>query len=107
MVEKFHERFDIAVGLDEAKRRFVNRVSNDIFRGFLHKNIPPREIDDVKRGIVGRLGEDYVSQSALQKYINYDFHKTLKSLEGFYCTIFYTPTKQQMLTNLIESILKE
>lgn len=31
MLNKFHERFAIDVGVDEAKRRFVNRVLNFLF----------------------------------------------------------------------------
>ena len=37
MAEKFHERFDIEVGLDEAKRRFVNRAHNRIFNDFVYR----------------------------------------------------------------------
>ena len=35
MVEKFHNRFDLEVGLDDARRRFVNRAQNLLF-GDLH-----------------------------------------------------------------------
>ena len=28
MTKKFHERFELDLGVDEAKRRFVNRVLN-------------------------------------------------------------------------------
>jgi hypothetical protein len=37
MAAKFHERFDIEISLEEAKRRFVNRVHTLVFSGFWGK----------------------------------------------------------------------
>jgi hypothetical protein len=31
MAAKFHERFDIEVGIEEAKQRFVNRIRTAVF----------------------------------------------------------------------------
>jgi len=39
MTEKFHERFNIHVPVEEAKKRFVNRVHNEVLGRFLF-NLP-------------------------------------------------------------------
>lgn len=35
MGSDFNQRFDIKTGLEEARRRFMNRIENEIFRRFL------------------------------------------------------------------------
>jgi hypothetical protein len=107
MAEKFHERFDIEVSLDEGKRRFVNRVDNDIFRSFLDENLSAKECITVKRNIASRLGESYRSQSPIAAYTGRDFNPTLYALETIYNSTFLLPVKKKILVTMIESILKE
>lgn len=39
MAKDFHMRFNIEIGLDEARRRFVNRAQNLVFTDLLGKLI--------------------------------------------------------------------
>jgi hypothetical protein len=87
MVEKFHERFDIEVSLDEAKRRFVNRVDNLIFSELLSEALSSNTRVSFKRKIVAALGETYESRS-ISNYVSGDFYKTLHALEAFYDAFF-------------------
>ena len=52
MADKFHERFDIEVGIDEAKRRFVNRANNLIFSALMTEALPHSIRGSFKRQIV-------------------------------------------------------
>ena len=35
----FHERFQITLGAEEVKRKFINRVNNQIFDNFLKQKL--------------------------------------------------------------------
>jgi len=115
MGEKFHERFDIPVSLDEAKRRFVNRAETLIFSGFIHQRVSMRIREDIKREIVAGLGEIYVSQTPLQSYISNDFNQTLKALEEFYYAVSVSTPMiyaaeahlSMQLDNLIKRLLRD
>jgi hypothetical protein len=83
MCSKFHERFDIVVSLGEAKRRFVNRVNNDIFRPFIDENLSQKESVLVKRNIASRLGEPYGSQKPVTAYTGMVFLRRYTPLKFF------------------------
>jgi len=60
-MEKFHIRFGIEVGEEEARRRFVNRSTNEIFYKLFY-NLYDR--DEIKRRVLTHLGEsDWEIQS--------------------------------------------
>jgi hypothetical protein len=121
MPEKFHERFDIEVNLDEAKRRFVNRTETLIFTRFLSQkfsmeiteDIQRRE--DIKREVVAGLGEVYHSQESLRPYVLDDFYKALQALEALYQAVvtfwnIYPDISHErisQLKELIERLLRE
>jgi hypothetical protein len=79
----FHERFDIEVGLEEARRRFVNRVSNTIYSGILHSDL---SLDERRLGykyVANELGERYINQG-FSDFIAADFVRCLQVTEAVY-----------------------
>src|SRR2546423_7309421 len=78
----FHERFEIQIGVNDAKQRFIRRVSNYIFENFFDS-----EIDDtIKTRVVlwqvaNALGEEYESYNDFKDYVKGDFHRCLHVLE--------------------------
>ena len=85
-MEKFHIRFGIEVGEEEARRRFVNRSINDIFGNFFNKLYNNFEI---QRRILTRLGEiNLPNRSTLYKYLMDDFFKHLQAIEALYDSLY-------------------
>ena len=90
MSDKFHERFDISYGIDEARRRFVNRVSNDIFNGLLIRDFHD-DMYDIFNAIASAHGEKHSAvrrfnyyEHEFHHYVQDDFQKVLLSLEAIY-----------------------
>src|SRR5438067_2252292 len=84
MTDKFHERFDIEVGLDEAKRRFVERVHNLIFEGFMRSLMPDWEYLDAVKYIAARLGDQFSGVYLLAIHNSGDFLKHLHAIEALH-----------------------
>lgn len=85
---KFINRFNIEVGQDEARKRFVNRAYNRIFHKFfydLHQNERYR----IHLEIVSALGDKYLYHTNLEHHIGYDFHRNLLALETLYQSLDY------------------
>jgi hypothetical protein len=81
---KFHERFKIKVDVDEARRRFVNRVHNIIFENFLFEHFEYQQVE-IERAILTHLGDRALgSTRPLPDKIGADFHRNLEAVEGFY-----------------------
>jgi hypothetical protein len=101
---KFNQRFDIEIGLDEAKRRFVNRAYNKVFYNFFY-SISDNERYRIHREIVSALGDKYLYHKNLAEQIGDDFYRNLQALETFYQTSdgYYRSTVDQ----LIKLILSE
>jgi hypothetical protein len=55
---KFHERFEIKIGLDEAKAHFVNRVHNMVWSGYL-LNLHTDRRFFFDQAIASALGREY------------------------------------------------
>jgi len=100
---KFNQRFDIEIGLDEAKSRFVNRAYNRVFNDFLY-HIPERENYRIHQEVVSALGDKFSGYQSLAEQIGEDFYRNLQALETIYQTLEgYRSTVDQ----LIKSILSE
>jgi len=80
MNSKFHERFNIDVDMEEAKRRFVNRAYNLIFNSFLPQGLADPSI--ARRKVITALGEIYRRGDVLENHIGNDFYKCLQALEA-------------------------
>jgi hypothetical protein len=79
---KFIERFNIEIGLEEAKKHFVNRAHNQIFN-YYYYTLTENNRFRVQREIVSALG-DRCSGYDLSTQIGDDFLRNLHALETFY-----------------------
>jgi hypothetical protein len=79
----FHERFDIEVGADEAKQRFMNRVSNLIF-SVAADAMDFRDYIYALKVAASDLGDRYLPQYSLDFYVRDDFRRCLSVLESLY-----------------------
>ena len=102
MPNNFSHRVDRTTKLDEAKRRFVARVSDEIFNDFFSASLPT-----FKRVFATVLGKRYTpAMSTLEEYVDPGFGGTLQGLEAFYTAYSMRfPTDVQGLEALNSQIL--
>ncbi len=82
---KFHERFEILVDIEEARKRFVNRTYNEIFCRFFHSDIfSNNDRYYLSLTIATALGEYYYYNKPIEDYINRDFFRCLHALEAVF-----------------------
>ena len=101
----FHERFNITIGVDSAKSKFLNRVKNYIWEGFFEHDVD----EDITRGnvlwqIANNVGEEYDWDGNFDDYIAGDFHRCLHALESAFEGL-NTKAHKAHLTELIETVL--
>jgi hypothetical protein len=83
----FHERFNIEIGSEEARRRFVNRAHNMIFEDFLQQfSIGDYNRIQLQKIVMNHLGlrcsED--GYDTLTDQVGRNFHANLLAIEGLY-----------------------
>ncbi len=100
----FHERFDIEVGADEARVRFVNRVSNLVFTLFMNRNFTIGDQQELRMIAASSLGQRYSSKSRFENYVQNDFRRCLQVLETLYEELEDTSYGTE-LANIIDSIV--
>ena len=83
---KFIDRFSININLEEARRRFVNRVYNIVFYEF-YLDLQERERYKIHREIVTALGDKYDFYKKLTTQISDDFYRNLLALETLYKSV--------------------
>lgn len=85
MAAKFHERFDIQIDAEEARRRFVNRIHNEIFCGFLEGLLLDLDAQSwIVAYIFTILGEGLPSNygvNSLLSLVGSNYLRNLKALE--------------------------
>lgn len=109
MAAKFHERFGIELGVEEGKRRFVNRVLNMLFSdmvGVALKFDRTNGWSNLVQYLCSRLGERYAGSSCLQNVLGTDFDKCLRVLEFLYEYPAWMTMKNSM-ESLIRGLLRE
>ena len=79
----FHERFEIHVEMEEARRRFINKAENLIFRS-LFWELSGDAKEKAELEIATALGEKNLLCSDLRHYISDDYYKCLQSIEAFH-----------------------
>src|SRR5205085_4653646 len=99
---KFHERFNIEFGIEEVKRRFVNRAENRIFEEVYYRESPSQR-SRIRREIAYELGIEYRSTLDFKIYIGTDFYRWLQAIEAFYRVSSYRAS----IGTIIESLLKD
>lgn len=103
----FHERFDIRLGIDEARKQFLNRVNNRIFLNFF-----VAEIDKDTRNrtvlwqVANALGEEYEWYKSFDHYVKNDFYRCLRVIEASYNALRNKQQKEK-LSFLINLVLEE
>ncbi len=106
----FHERFQITVGIKEIRRRFVHRVSSQIFFGFFSTAFDTKfdynTEHQVLRDIANDLGEYHGPMTQFADYTHEDFHRTLEVLELAYKSLKY-PILKKGLSDLISSVVHQ
>lgn len=86
-VLRFHDRWNINVDLDDAKRHFVNRVLNEIdskFNGLARHHDYPYLYDKEMEYIASVLGVEASGASPFIHYSGEDFTTLLQCIEAFY-----------------------
>ncbi len=91
---KFHQRFDIQIGLEDARRKFVNRAYNLIFIELYYSLFTVSEKVSLEERIATRLGERFEGiaeskmrvssqfrESIFEPYVKKDFYRTLQAIE--------------------------
>lgn len=97
MSPSFHERFEIQVDLDEAKRRFINRITDTIYATFFD-SLPDPEA--TRKIVLFYFGEKYRYGNRLENYVGEDFYKHLRMLEAIYRSV--SGHRLEALDNLIQ-----
>ena len=94
---KFEERFGLAVGVDEARERFVNRVHHMIFTKFVLTEQYSRYIDAVTFG----LGRPVQLDASLRQIVGRDFHDNLKAIEYVRRATNYKTNLDEVVANVL------
>jgi hypothetical protein len=102
----FHDRFDINVGIDEAKTRFINRVRNYVFKNFLELySSDGSDRVQIRWRVANALGEEYKEIWDLNYYIRNDFYRCLQAIEASYQVL--DTSKKRQLDLLIKIVFSE
>jgi len=102
MDEKFHERFNIQIGIEEARRRFVNRIHNAVFEDFLLFHLSEDSRFPLSREIANALGDRFEGNYPAN-FVGNDFLRNLAAIEGFYEAL--TPPFKLQLSRMIAEII--
>jgi hypothetical protein len=103
MTEKFYDRFDIKIDLEEARKRFINRAANQIFTEFFYE-MHESTRNKIERYICTQLGDKYDSRWDLEFRVVNDFHRTLLSIEALYKCV--QSFMRDNLDRIVKNILK-
>lgn len=95
---RFHERFTIVIGAEDARRRFVNRAHNLIFDELLSRTADSGRIAKL---IVSELGERY-DYRGISLYIGDEFLRVLEAIEGYYRV---APAVRDALNEIVSQML--
>jgi hypothetical protein len=100
---KFCERFDIDIGLEEARSRFVSRVYNRAYLDF-YLSLHESERYRIHKEIVSALGVKYVFRKSLSDQISDEFHRNLQALEALYKSAagHYRDKVNTLIINLLD-----
>ena len=105
MTKKFHERFELDLGVDEAKRRFVNRVLNFLINDIHIVACRRYGLDgwaSLERHICSKLGERWNGMGCLSSVVNSDFEKCLQAIEALYAHPNYVGLANDGITSILQ-----
>jgi hypothetical protein len=101
--KKYHERFNIDVGTDEAKRRFVNRAHNSIEAILKWASDTAYRSSEVEKYVCTHLGERWERSGCLASILGDSFDEHLRALEAF--AQFPWPELNRLAKSAITTIL--
>jgi len=105
MRDKFPDRFNIDIELDEARKRFINRIHNEIYWGFLLSNhFSEGTKYSIARSVATHLGDRFTNTMVVN-FVGDEMLRNLHAIEGVYQAIADTPPLQEYLSDTIESLL--
>jgi len=102
MSSDFHERFKIQVDLDEAKRRFINRIKGSIYESFIY-SLPDSKA--TKKKALFYFGEKDRHGYSLEQFVGEDFYNHLRMLEAIYRACSNSTHRRDKLDDLIKDSL--
>ncbi len=105
MTKKIHERFGLDLGVNEAKRRFVNRVLDFLIHEIHIVACQRYGIDvwiSLERHICSKLGEQWRSPRCLSSVVNNDFEKSLQALEALYAHPNFVDLANDGITSILQ-----
>jgi len=104
-VSPFHQRFNIEVGIDEARNRFINRVINKVEQD-LESFLRYSTVGDNERAMYNaatKLGIEYAANRTFHDYVRNKFYDCLIVLEAIYEVFAAEATyNAEKLSNLIQ-----
>ena len=106
MSKKFHERFGIDLGVDEAKRRFINRVKNALISQVMPAALRMYSVSgaqSLEQHICQKLGERWSGWGCLETCIGNNFDSCLRAVEALYSH----PNHVDQADEIAKSILEE
>jgi len=108
----FHQRFDIGVGLEDARNRFVCRVMNwtELLLPELQEHYINRkaEYDQILQLVANELGIRYEKQHRFEDYVAGDFVKALQALEALRkVTNTYEGDETQLAEVIVERAMSQ
>jgi hypothetical protein len=111
MVAKFHERFEIEVGVQEARRRFAARVANLIFERFLTTHFKDQWTRyQTEKYIASVLGDRHSGHYLEALAGTADFHRHLHAVEALYDYLVrdahYGNLERDALNGVVKEILE-
>jgi hypothetical protein len=104
VTHSFRDRFELSIGLDEAKQRFINRLYNQVWLHYF-LNLSENERYHVRREILTSLGKKLEFHLSLTEQIGNDFLRNLQALETFFRSI--SPFQQKALDQIIRSLIQQ
>lgn len=105
MTKKFHERFELDLGVDEARRRFVNRVLNFLIHDTHIVACQRYDLDgwaSLERHICSKLGEQWRGINCLSSVVNNDFEKSLQAIEALYAHPNFVVFANDGITSILQ-----
>src|SRR3989442_5454048 len=100
---KFHERFGITIDSEEAEKRFVNRIYNEVWFGNSFSST--FEKYEIEKSIVSDLGKQQDFTAHISTQVGGDFFANLRALESLYVHI--DGWLRETLQKTIEQILSQ
>lgn len=104
MTQKFHQRFNIEVSLDNARRSFVNRVNNFIIPELLmnvYRHKGSAFANHLEKYLCSKLGERWKGWGCLGNVLLDDYHLHLRAVEA----LFENPETKTLTDHTIKKIL--